>query len=218
LSERDVGQAEALAPASRTPSASVPASSSEPSDEELEALWKQGSAPAFATLFERWHRRAYAFAFRRTNGDVNLSEDVAQRAFVNLYAKPPPGSGRASFKTLLFTVVENEIRTEARKRGRRKEQAIDVTLETRPAKASGAPADGLEEQDEKRRVAAALEELTEEERSLVLLREVEGMTFREVCEETGLTRDMVRGRLGKALARLKRALTRSSPQERREKS
>jgi RNA polymerase sigma-70 factor (ECF subfamily) len=190
----------------------TPASSSsdERSDEELEVLWKQGSAPAFAILFERWHRRAYAFAYRRTNGDANLSEDVAQRAFVNLYAKPPPGSGRASFKTLLFTVVENELRTEARKRGRRKEQAIDVTLEVHAAPERGRSDEGLEQEDEKRRVAAALAELSEEERSLVLLREVEGLTFREVCEATGLTRDMVRGRLGKALARLKRALTRRS--------
>src|SRR5256885_11246437 len=101
----------------------------EPTDEELELSWKKGSAPAFAVLFERWHRRAYAFAYRRTNGDTNLAEDVAQRAFVNLYATPPSGTGRASFKALLFTVVENELRTEARKRGRRKETAIEVTLD-----------------------------------------------------------------------------------------
>lgn len=212
MSEREVGPVEA-ARASRTPSETGTPAASDPgeSDEDLETRWKAGDAKAFATLFERWHRRAYAFAYRRTNGDVNLAEEVSQRAFVNLYAKPPPGSGRASFKTLLFTVVENELRTEARKRGRRREQAIDVTLDGHAAPGVPAPDDGALEEDEKRRVAAALGELSEEERSLVLLREVEGLTFREVCEATGLTRDMVRGRLGKALARLKRALTRRKP-------
>jgi RNA polymerase sigma-70 factor (ECF subfamily) len=209
LSERELGPVEVARVAGRTPPSEDTSSAPEPTDEQLETLWKQGSAPAFALLFERWHRRAYAFAFRRTNGDADLSEDVAQRAFVNLYAKPPPGGGRASFKTLLFTVVENEIRTEARKRGRRKEQAIEVTLDVHEDRRE-TPDTGIEEEDERRRVAAALDQLSEEERVVVLLREVEGLTFREVCEATGLTRDIVRGRLGKALARLKRALTRRS--------
>jgi RNA polymerase sigma-70 factor (ECF subfamily) len=187
--------------------APAPTPAPEPSDEALELAWKQGSAPAFAILFERWHRRAYAFAFRRSNGNATLAEDVAQRAFVNLYATPPPGTGRASFKALLFTVVENELRTEARKRGRRKEQGIEVTLEV---KASGQVRPDAEAQDreERVRVQAALSELPEEERTVVLLREVEGLSFREVCEATGLTRDMVRGRLAKALSRLRRVLER----------
>jgi RNA polymerase sigma-70 factor (ECF subfamily) len=179
----------------------------DPSDEVLEAQWKQGSAPAFAILFERWHGRAFAFAMRRTNGDAALSEDVAQRAFVNLYAKPPSGSGKGSFKTLLFTVVENEIRTEARKRGRRKEQNIEVTLEAH-SNATETPDATVAADEESRQLRAALAELPEEERTVVLLREVEGLTFREVCEATGFTRDVVRGRLGKALATLRRVLKR----------
>ena len=192
------------APQASAPSGSAP---DDPSDETLEAQWKQGSAPAFAILFERWHGRAYAFAMRRTNGDETLSEDVAQRAFVNLYAKPPSGTGKGSWKTLLFTVVENELRTEARKRGRRKEQNIDVTLEAR-SNGIETPDATVASDDEKVKLQAALAELTDEERTVVLLREVEGLTFREVCEATGFTRDVVRGRLGKALARLRRALKR----------
>ena len=208
--ERDTGQAETIRAAASTPSEkALPAANApvEPTDEELEARWKQGSAPAFTMLFERWHRRAYAFAYRRTNGDVNLSEEVAQRAFVNLYKSPPPGTGRGSFKTLLFTVVENELRTEARKRGRRKERNIEVTLEAR-SNGAETPDAAVASDEEKNEVRAALAELSDEERTVVLLREVEGLTFREVCEATGFTRDMVRGRLGKALARLRRALER----------
>jgi RNA polymerase sigma-70 factor, ECF subfamily len=192
------------APRAQPPSGSSP---DEPSDEALEVQWKEGSAPAFAILFERWHGRAYAYAMRRTNGNVTLSEDVAQRAFVNLYAKPPSGTAKGSWKTLLFTVVENELRTEARKRGRRKEQNIDVTLEAR-SNGIETPDAVVAADDERSQVQAALAELTDEERTVVLLREVEGLTFREVCEATGFTRDMVRGRLGKALARLRRALDR----------
>lgn len=206
MSQRDSGRPEigVAAPRAQAPADSSP---DEPSDETLELQWKQGSAPAFAILFERWHGRAYAFAMRRTNGDTTLSEDVAQRAFVNLYAKPPSGTGKGSWKTLLFTVVENELRTEARKRGRRKEQSIDVTLEAR-SNGIETPDAVVAADDEKREIQAALAELSDEERTVVLLREVEGLSFREVCEATGFTRDMVRGRLGKALARLRHALKR----------
>jgi len=200
------GSSEARVAATKTSPGT--ASSNEPDDEALELAWKQGSAPAFAILFERWHRRAYAFAMRRTGGDSNLSEDVAQKAFVNLYATPPPGTGRASFKALLFTVVENELRTEARKRGRRKETSLEVALESRNDAKSDAPGSGIAVMEDRERVGAALAELPEDERTVVLLREVEGLGFREICEATGFTRDMVRGRLAKALARLRRALER----------
>jgi RNA polymerase sigma-70 factor (ECF subfamily) len=180
--------------------------SADPSDEALELQWKQGSAPAFAILFERWHKRAYAYAYRRSSGNAALAEEVAQRAFVNLYSRPPAGEG-GSFKALLFTVVENELRTEARKRGRRKETDLDVTLETREGD-SLPPSAPVERAEERARIAAALETLPEEERTCVLLREVEGLTFREVCEATGLTRDVVRGRLSRALAHLRRVLGR----------
>jgi RNA polymerase sigma-70 factor, ECF subfamily len=208
VSQRDSGTPKLGVAAPHAP-ASSGSTPDDPPDEVLEAQWKQGSAPAFAILFERWHGRAYAFAMRRTNGDVTLSEDVAQRAFVNLYAKPPSGSGKGSFKTLLFTVVENELRTEARKRGRRKEQNIEVTLEAR-SNGIETPDATVADDDEKVKIQAALAELTDEERTVVLLREVEGLTFREVCEATGFTRDVVRGRLGKALARLRRALGRKA--------
>ncbi|MGE0713794.1 MAG: RNA polymerase sigma factor [Planctomycetota bacterium] len=173
------------------------------SDEELERRWKEGSAPAFAALFERYHRRVYAFALRLT-GDVHLAEDVAQRAFLNLYKKPPPGTGRAQFKSLVFTVARNEAINELKKRGRRREG----TLEGAPEESDGAPTPEArtEVREEAARLQEALSSLPEEEREVVLLRQVEGLTFREVCEVTGLTRDAVRWRLARGLERLREAL------------
>jgi RNA polymerase sigma-70 factor (ECF subfamily) len=205
VSQRESGRRELGVAAPRAQA--KPAPSTDPSDEVLEAQWKKGSAPAFAVLFERWHARAYAYAMRRTNGNVTLSEDAAQRAFVKLYATPPSGSGGGSFKTLLFTVVEHELINEARRNEVRKETDIEATLRTKP-NLDETPDARVASDEERQVIAAALAELPEEERTIVLLREVEGLTFRQVCEATGFTRDMVRGRLGKALARLRRALER----------
>ena len=102
------------------------------SDEELEARWKAGSAPAFAVLFERYHHRVYGFTLRLTR-NVHTAEDIAQRAFLNIYKKPPPGTGRASFKSLIFTVARNEALNEIKRLARRKAAALD----TSPSRSSG---------------------------------------------------------------------------------
>lgn len=181
-------------------------SKSEASDEELEARWKQGSAPAFATLFERYHDRAFAFALRLTN-DRHLAEDLAQRAFLNILKKPPPGTGRAMFRTLLFTVVRNEALNDLKRRGRRRESTLDGAPEPGGrGEQAERPDERAGKEEEAARVRAALAALPDDERELVLLRTTEGLTFREVCEVTGLTRDTVRWRLARGLATLRRLL------------
>lgn len=177
---------------------------SQPSDEELEARWKAGSAPAFATLFERYHRRVYAFAYRLTS-NAHTAEDIAQRAFLNLYKKPPPGTGRATFKSLLFTVARNESLNEIKRRGRRREAPIDKVPEEPDG--SAAPDEQARSREDTRMLREALTELSEDEREIVLLRTAEGLTFREVCDVTGLSRDAVRWRLAKGLEKLRAALS-----------
>jgi RNA polymerase sigma-70 factor (ECF subfamily) len=173
------------------------------SDEELERRWKKGSAPAFAVLFQRYHKRVYGFALRFT-GDVHLAEDIAQRAFMNLYKKPPPGTGRARFKSLVFTVARNEAINELKKRGRRGEGSLDAS----PEGVSQGPGPEAEakKQEDAARMQVALATLPDDEKEIVLLRQVEGLTFREVCEVTALSRDAVRWRLAKGLERLREAL------------
>jgi RNA polymerase sigma-70 factor (ECF subfamily) len=176
----------------------------EPSDEELEARWKAGSAPAFAVLFERYHQRVYAFTLRLTR-NTHTAEDIAQRAFLNIYKKPPPGTGRASFKSLIFTVARNEALNEIKRLGRRKAAALEQVREEADDK-QPAPEEKVDAGDEAGRVQAALATLPDDEREIVVLREVEGLTFREVTEVTGLSRDAIRWRLARGLERLRDAL------------
>jgi RNA polymerase sigma-70 factor, ECF subfamily len=177
----------------------------EPTDEELEAAWKQGSAPAFATLFQRYHARVYGFCLKLT-GDRQLAEDLAQRAFLNLYKKPPPGTGRASFKALIFTVARNESLNEVKRKGRRREGTLDAGGPDRADERTERPTELVLARAEAERLRVALAQLPEGDREVVLLREAEGLSFREVCEATGLTRDTVRWRLARGLEALRRIL------------
>ena len=173
------------------------------SDEDLEVLWKQGSASAFAILFERYHTRVYAFALKLTH-DPHMAEDLAQRAFLNIYRKPPAGTGKASFRSLIFTVVRNESLNAIKRRGRRKEAPLEGVGERSGDEVS--PKASAELSEDQARLREALAQLPEEEREIVILREAEGLTFREICDTTGLSRDAVRWRLAKGMDRLRTAL------------
>ena len=172
-------------------------------DEELETRWKQGSSPAFSLLFERYYGRVYGFAFRLTQ-DRHAAEDLAQRAFLNLYKKPPPAERTASFKSLVFTVVRNESLNHLKWRARRREAAIEGAAGT-PTDAQP-PEQTVDDKDQGERLSEALAQLPDEEREIVTLRVIEGLTFREVCDVTGLSRDAVRWRLARGLEALRAGL------------
>jgi RNA polymerase sigma-70 factor (ECF subfamily) len=174
------------------------------SDEELEKAWKAGSTPAFAVLFERYHDRVFRYVARLLR-DEHAAEDVVQRTFLNLYETPPPGSRKTSFKALVFTVAQRESirdwRTHER-RGRR--EAAAAVPES--GRSDATPASEAERAEQLARLRSALDELPVEERAAVVLLELEGLTFQEAQEVTGWGRDALRGRLARALGKLKRSI------------
>jgi len=180
----------------------------EPSDEELERRWKQGSAPAFSLLFERYYKRVYGFAYRFVQ-ERGAAEDIAQRAFLNLYSKPPSGGQGTTFKALVFRVARNESLNHLKWRARRREveveAASDVPLDAKP------PERRLDDEDQGGKLAEAFEHLPVEEREVMTLRLIQKLPFKEVCEVTGLTRDTVRYRIAKGLERLRAALLPQNP-------
>ena len=88
------------------------------------------------------------------------------------------------------------------------EVANDVPLDSAPDPSGDAPSPeaAARKREEAERLQEALAELPEDEREILLLRQVEGLTFREVCDVTGLSRDAVRWRLARGMERLREAL------------
>ena len=101
-------------------------------------------------------------------------------------------------------MARNESLNEIKRRGRRREASLDRAPEGADDRES--PGDEAHAKDETRALGGALAELPDDEREIVLLREAEGMTFREVCLVTGLSRDAVRWRLARGLERLRQSL------------
>lgn len=149
-------------------------------------------------LYENHHAPLVRYLVRYC-GDADVAEDAAQEAFVRLAERPP--RTEENLRAWLFTVATRIAVDEARGRRRRSE-----LLEKDSGRATlGEPADLPDEvfarAERRRRVRAALDELGEKERAVLLLRE-EGFAHREIAAAVGTTTGSVGTMIARALRKL----------------
>lgn len=159
----------------------------------------------FAGLFEAYFPRLFRY-LDRLSGDPALAADLAQDAFVRLYAR---GSLPDAPEAWLITVAMNLFRNDRSTRARRRRlltlaRAESVMADPPPSPSTAAVATGGSE-----RVRAALDAMPERERQLLLLH-AEGYRYREIAEALSLHEASV----GTLLARAKRAFRTACEDER----
>ena len=161
------------------------------SDAQLVARLRGGSREAAGRLAERYLRPGRAVALAIV-GDLAAAEDVAQDAFVYAIERIDDLRQPERFGGWLMQIVRNRSRNHVRDR----KSDRHVTLD-RVAFRSGAPSPEREaERTELRELLlAALAELPEERREVVLLHDLEGWTHREIAERLGLPPGTVRSHL-----------------------
>lgn len=175
----------------------------------LVARAKTGDAAAFAALVERHMRRAYATALGLV-GSHEDALDLSQEAFARAFrARATLDPGRP-FYAWLYAVLRRLCFNHLRDRGTRRRR-ID---EERDWLVADAAAQAEEESPERRaaaaelrgRVAAAIEALPDTEREAIVLKEFEGLKYREIAELLDVPVGTVMSRLFSARRRLARAL------------
>ena len=130
--------------------------------------------------------------------DVERARDLAQEAFVRALAADPEIENPRGW---LFTVAGNLARDEARSAGRRRKhlQLIEGESEDRVEPPAGT--EPMEDERRRSAVKAALEQLSERDREILLLWDG-GLSYAEIAEETGLSPGAIGTTLGRARRRL----------------
>jgi RNA polymerase sigma-70 factor, ECF subfamily len=148
-------------------------------DADLDAVRDAQADPAaFDVLYRRYLDRVYAHAFYAL-GDHHDAEDATERTFLAaLAALPGFRDEGASFRAWLFRIAHNTVSNARRTRRRRRTEPMPEGFD-RPAPDAD-PAALVTRADELRRVMAALAELPDERRQVVLLRFVDGLSAREI--------------------------------------
>lgn len=172
------------------------------------AACRAGDAAAFRPLVEAYYPRAVRFA-RALVGDLEDARDVTQEAFVAAYRAMPEHHEGKPFYPWLRGILVNRAKTFIRGRNRTRARVDAAAAEpdhwTAPHSLEGAsPA-------QRDLVRKALEVLDEEERTLLVLKHLEGFTYDELAATLGIPGGTVMSRLYRARQRLRERLLELAP-------
>jgi RNA polymerase sigma-70 factor (ECF subfamily) len=189
-----------------TGSAGLTESSDHP-DEQVVRDVLDGNTAMFELLMRRHNERLYRAA-RAIVRDEAEAEDVMQQAYVNAFTHLRQFNGSALFSTWLIRIAINEALARVRRKGRY--EAFDDA----PAKVDPLMSMNPSENPERQAFAGELRELLESAiddlpngmREVFVLRDVEGMSTLEVAESLSVSEDVVKTRLSRGRAMLRRVL------------
>lgn len=166
---------------------------------------RRGDAASYQQLYEKYSGKVYGFA-RRFLGDDQHAEDVTQEVFLRVFRKLSTFRGEARFSTWLFRVSLNSCKNKRRSLDRDSRFDPDRFQESRRG-FEDSPERVLECRNLKGRIDEALDRLTEGQRSVLLLKAVEELSYREIGEIFGQSENQIRGRLYRARKAFRAALT-----------
>ena len=179
-----------------------------------QAMWRvqmHDDAEAFAKLVRRWEGPIQRLCARMT-GDMHRGQDLAQEAFVRLFAHRKEYQARGRFSTFLWRVALNLCYDELRKINRRGEISLAANSEDSAdgfdalAAQGESPDSQLVEGERAKLVRQALIKLPDAYRTVVILRHYQDLKFREIAEVLDIPEGTVKSRMAEALTQLHRLL------------
>jgi len=167
---------------------------------DLIAQAQQGDRGAFGELV-RCHREGVINVVYRMCGDANLAEDAAQEAFIRAWQHLPRYRPQSPFRNWLYRIATN-VALDALRRER---ETVDVDSISLVAHNDG-PEAAMEGQERGERVREAVLALPPASQAVLVLREYEGLSYREIAETLGIPSGTVMSRLNYARNRLRESL------------
>lgn len=184
-------------------------------DRALIAKAQEGDMVAFRQLVERHQRRAFAIALSLVR-DENDARELVQEAFLRVYKGLNNFQGGSSFFTWLYRIITNLSIDLIRKPGRQLTDLDDSRFESDEAQEAEFPllsrVDGADPLDVVRRgeiaarLQAALDALPSYHRGVIVMREIEGLSYEEMAQAMGVSKGTIMSRLFHARQKLQKAL------------
>ncbi|MBZ5638914.1 MAG: sigma-70 family RNA polymerase sigma factor [Acidobacteriia bacterium] len=186
-----------------------------PSDEDLVLAVQSGDTDSLGVLVARWEQPLFRFAFRLLQRTED-ARDVCQETFLRILTRSERFRVGARFSTWMYQIALNLCRDHVRRRKRWRfltfeadEGAVEHRVRERvEGPVSADPAASLERDEIRRAIHKALGTLAPEQREVLVLKEFEGLKFREIAEILGCPESTVKSRMYYGLTALKGALAR----------
>lgn len=174
-------------------------------DADLVARMQDGDRAAFAALVDR-HKHRLVNYLTGLMRDRDRSEELAQDVFLKLYQHRARYQERGQFLPYLYRIATNLARSEARKRRRR--ELLSFAFENGNGHREPAPSPQTEllRHELSERVGGAIEALPLKYRSAVILREVEGWSYRDIAAALECREGTVKSRVHRGREQLRQLL------------
>ncbi len=186
------------------------------SDKELLSNVINGQFDSFDVLVDRYKNRLLNFVFRFVK-DYDVAEDIVQETFLRVFRKRRDYKAIANFSTWIFTIAGNLAKSELRRRKRWKFLSLDSFSDNE--KSFELPDTGmgpdrvtavrlLDEQVQK-----AIDSLHDKYKEALILRDVEGMSYKQIAEIMSIPVGTVKSRVNRARLKLQKKLKEHSPSD-----
>jgi len=161
----------------------------DPDERKLVEAARRGDAEAFETLVKKHQRKAYAVALGMVH-DADEARDICQDAFLKAHKNLAGFEGDAQFFTWLYRIIANLCIDHLRKR-RGERMEFDETVATTdasddsgiaPRRLGFDPGRALADKELRAHLRAALDKLTGPHRAVLIMREVEGLSYKEMAD------------------------------------
>jgi RNA polymerase sigma-70 factor (ECF subfamily) len=182
------------------------------SDEDLLNRFCTGQTEAFGVLVRRYERELYGY-LRRYLGDGNLAEDVFQNTFLQLFLKSDQYEPGRPVRPWLYTIATHQAIDALRRGGRHQAVSLDVQRESSGEGEAQTLMDLLENrepgpleqahgEERRQRVRAAVDQLPDFLRQVLVMAYYQGLKYREIADILGIPVGTVKSRLHAALVKL----------------
>jgi RNA polymerase sigma-70 factor (ECF subfamily) len=179
-------------------------------DNRLVSRILAGDNEAFEELVRAYYDRIRGLVYHHLHSEDEL-DDALQDIFVKAFQALPKFRRRSGFYTWLYRIASNYCVDRLRKR-RLELVSLDVeetrdAVEARIPETGETPDDRVSRSERVKMVRKALTMLDPLHQNIIVLREIQGLSYDEICESLGVGMGTVKSRLARARAELKKILT-----------
>ncbi len=184
----------------------APSATASATDAELVDAVRAGEESAFGELFRRYRPRVHAFVQRRVR-DEGRAEELTQEAFLSALRRLRETESELSFRPWIYEIARNSTIDHFRRSSRAHEVPVDAVERLGPSEhlrlvGDRGPHREVAAKQDLETLRGAFDELSERHERIIVLRELEGLSYREIGERMQLSRPGVESTLFRARRRL----------------
>lgn len=170
-----------------------------------------GDASAFNRLMEMHEKRMYAVALRMC-GNREDAQDCLQEAMLRVYRAIGGFKGQSSFSTWVYRITMNTCLDELRRKKNRQNTSLDNLLDQgwSPSDGENVPEKQALQSETRRCLHGAIQELPEDMRSAIVLRDIHGLSYDEIASALNINVGTIKSRISRGREKLREKLKKNT--------